>query len=188
MSATRRELSVGTARIELVRGDITKVSVDAIVNAANRHLQHGGGVAAAISRAGGPIIDEESERVAPCPTGGAVVTGGGRLPARFVIHAVGPIWRGGSEGEPALLASAYAASLARATELGLRSVAFPSISTGIYGYPVDLAASVALGAVRDYLTTHADAALERVTFVLFGESDLRVYEAALARLAAGSVS
>lgn len=181
-----RELAVGRARIELTQGDITKLSVDAIVNAANEHLYHGGGVAAAISRAGGPIIDQESDRVAPCPTGSAVVTSGGRLPARFVIHAVGPIWRGGSKGEPELLASAYRASLARATELGIRSVAFPSISTGIYGYPIEQAAWVALSSVREYLESHPESALERVQFVLFREADLLVYEAALTTVAQGA--
>ncbi len=181
-----RELAAGRARIVLTQGDITKARVDAIVNAANEHLMHGGGVAAAISRAGGPIIDEESERVAPCPTGGAVVTSGGRLPARFVIHAVGPIWRGGSTGEPELLASAYRSSLARAAELGIRSVAFPSISTGIYGYPIDQAARVALSAVREYLESHPGGALEEALFVLFREADLRVYEEALTSIAQGT--
>jgi O-acetyl-ADP-ribose deacetylase len=183
-----RELAVGRSRIELTQGDITKVRVDAIVNAANENLYHGGGVAAAISRAGGPVIDQESEKVAPCPTGGAVVTSGGRLPARFVIHAVGPIWKNGSKGEPELLASAYRSSLERATELGIRSVAFPSISTGIYGYPIEQAARVALGAVREYLESHPGGALEQVLFVLFREADLRVFEAALTGIAEGASS
>ena len=183
-----RELAVGRARIELAQGDITKVRADAIVNAANEYLMHGGGVAAAISRAGGPIIDEESAKVAPCPTGSAVVTSGGRLPARWVIHAVGPIWQGGSKGEPELLASAYRASLSRATELGIRSVAFPSISTGIYGYPIDRAARVALSAVQRYLESHPEGALEHVLFVLFRDADFRVYEAALTSIAEGAAS
>ena len=178
-----RELAVGKATIALIQGDITRQAVDAIVNAANQHLLHGGGVAAAISRAGGPSIDEESRRVAPCPTGGAVVTGGGRLPARYVIHAVGPVWRGGGSREPELLASAYHSSLARASELGLRSVAFPSISTGIYGYPIEQAARVGLSAVRDYLSGHPAGPLETVAFVLFRDADLRIFEEALSEIA-----
>lgn len=177
------DLVVGKARIELARGDITRLAVDAIVNAANTHLLHGGGVAAAISQAGGPTIDEESRRVAPCPTGEAVVTSGGRLPARYVIHAVGPIWRGGGSGEPELLASAYRASLTRASELGLHSLAFPSISTGIYGYPIEPAARVALNTVIGFLRGNADGSIERVVFVLYRQSDLQSYQAAIDGLA-----
>jgi O-acetyl-ADP-ribose deacetylase (regulator of RNase III) len=175
-----RETTIGTTRLRLIQGDITRVAVDAIVNAANEELLHGGGVAGAISRAGGPSIAEESRRVGHTPTGQAAITTGGRLPARYVIHAVGPVWQGGREGEPELLASAYRSSLRLADEHGLKTIAFPSISTGIYGYPTDLAAGVAVGAVADYL--RGETALEEVTFVLFSDRDLATYEAALDRL------
>jgi O-acetyl-ADP-ribose deacetylase (regulator of RNase III) len=122
-------------QIDLVQGDITKEDVDAIVNAANEALAPGGGVCGAIHRRGGPSIAEECQRIGHCPTGGAVATTAGDLPARFVIHAVGPVWRGGGAGEPELLASAYRSSLEEAVRVGARSVAFPAISTGIYGYP-----------------------------------------------------
>jgi len=176
-----KTLTVGKATIELRQGDITQTAADAIVNAANESLLGGGGVDGAIHRAGGPTILEECRRLGGCPTGQAKVTGAGRLPARYVIHAVGPVWRGGQRGEPELLRSAYSSSLARAEELGLRSVAFPSISTGAYGYPVEQAARVALGAVLDHL--RAGSGLERVIFVLFDERAFSTYEAALDELA-----
>ena len=168
-------------QIRLVQGDITRVTVDAIVNAANSALAGGGGVDGAIHRVGGPEVMADLEhrygRGRHCPTGSAVVSVAGQLPARFVIHAVGPIWRGGAAGEPDLLASAYRTSLDVAAEEGARSVAFPSISTGIYGYPVDLAAAVALQAVDAWVAEHPDA-LESVTFVLFSSDTLEAFERA----------
>jgi O-acetyl-ADP-ribose deacetylase len=175
------ESRIGNARLALARGDITAQAADAIVNAANEELWPGGGVSGAIHRAGGPSIAEECRRIGHTPTGQAALTTGGNLRARHVIHAVGPVWQGGGHGEAELLASAYRSSLCLADEHGLRSIAFPSISTGIYGYPTVEAARVALTAVRDYLL--GDTAIEDVTFVLFTEPDLRVYEAALAKLA-----
>ena len=168
-------------QIRLVQGDITRVAVDAIVNAANSALAGGGGVDGAIHRVGGPEVMADLEhrygRGRHCPTGGAVVSVAGQLPARIVIHAVGPIWRGGSAGEADLLASAYRTSLDVAAGEGARSVAFPSISTGIYGYPVDLAAAVALQAVDAWIAEHPDA-LESVTFVLFSSDTLEAFERA----------
>jgi O-acetyl-ADP-ribose deacetylase (regulator of RNase III) len=170
----------GTA-IELVRGDITRQEVDAVVNAANSSLRGGGGVDGAIHRAGGPSIMQECRRIGGCPTGSAVITSGGELPARRVIHAVGPRWRGGGGDEPELLAGAYRSSLELAVEHGLRSVAFPSISTGAYGYPVAEAARVALKTVVDFLRADPGA-LELVRFVLFTAGDLAAYEEALAQI------
>ena len=172
-----REATIGTALLRLVRGDITRVQADAIVNAANEALTPGGGVSGAIHRAGGPTIWEECGRLGPIDTGQAVLTTAGQLPARYVIHAVGPVWQGGSSGEPELLASAYRSSLRVADEHGLRSVVFPSISTGIYGYPVERAASVALGTVAEHL--RGPTGLESVTFVLFSAADLATYATAL---------
>jgi O-acetyl-ADP-ribose deacetylase (regulator of RNase III) len=160
--------------IELVQGDITLQAVDAIVNAANQHLAGGGGVDGAIHRAGGPeIMKELKEKYAGCPTGSAVITGAGRLKARYVIHAVGPRWRGGGHEEAELLASAYRTSLALAVQNACRTVAFPSISTGIYGYPLELAAPIALGTIRDFLAEGA--AFERIRFVLFDDVTLAAY-------------
>ncbi len=175
------ERRFGSTRLVLVQGDITRQAVDAVVNAANGSLLGGGGVDGAIHRAGGPAILQECrelvKRIGRLPPGQAVVTTAGRLPARHVIHTVGPVWRGGDRGEPALLASAYRESLARAEEAGCRTVAVPSISTGAYGYPVDLAAEVALGAVAGRLA--AGSPLEEVRFVLFSTGDLAAYETAL---------
>lgn len=164
--------------LELVQGDITEQDVDAIVNAANSGLRGGGGVDGAIHRAGGPTIMEQCREIGGCPTGSAVITGGGRLPARHVIHAVGPRWRGGDAGEKDLLAGAYRASLEVAAKNGCRDVAFPSISTGIYGYPIEQAARVALATVVEFLREQRGA-VELVRFVLFTPGDLAVYEAAL---------
>lgn len=169
-------------RILLEHGDITRVDADAIVNAANGHLAPGGGVSGAIHSAGGPAIAAEGRAIVelhgPLSQGEAAITGGGRLPARHVIHAVGPVWHGGHEGEPEALAAAYRSAIALADENALGSVAFPSISTGIFGYPVGAAARVAVDAVRGAL---ADAAhVHEVRFVLFDEATYRAYEAALA--------
>ena len=177
-------LQVGSAVITLVRGDITDQSVDAIVNAANPTLMGGGGVDGAIHRRGGAVILEECKRIRRekypegMPTGDAVITSAGALPSRFVIHTVGPIWRGGNSGEAALLARAYRASLTIAAEEGLQSVAFPSISTGAYGYPTSDAATVAIDAVIGFLRENQT--LKAVRFVLFSEEDLRIHSAVLA--------
>jgi len=155
-------------RIEIVLGDITEQPVDAIVNAANETLLGGGGVDGAIHRVGGPAILAECRALGGCATGDAKATTAGRLPARFVVHTVGPVWHGGERGEPALLASCHRRSLEVAAGLGCRVVAFPAISTGVYGYPVELAAAVAVAAVR---SARADLPeIELVRFVLFGEA------------------
>jgi O-acetyl-ADP-ribose deacetylase (regulator of RNase III) len=167
--------------VRLVQGDITRIEADAIVNAANSALAGGGGVDGAIHRAGGRAVMADLERRyganRHCPTGNAVVSAAGDLPARIVIHAVGPIWRGGGAGEPELLASAYRASLDLAAGEGCRTVALPSISTGIYGYPIDLAAGVALRTVDAWVAEHPDA-LDTVTFVLFSTDSLAAFERA----------
>ncbi|MEW6471950.1 MAG: O-acetyl-ADP-ribose deacetylase [Actinomycetota bacterium] len=161
--------------VEAVQGDITAESVDAIVNAANEQLAPGGGVCGAIHGAGGPSIAEECRRIGHCPTGSAVTTGAGKLPARFVIHAVGPVWHGGNRGEPELLASAYRAALDEAARVGARRVAFPAISTGIYGYPLPEATAVAVDAVRNW----KGEGVELVRFVCFDRRTLEAYEAEL---------
>ena len=161
-------------RLRAVRGDITTLPVDAIVNAANTSLLGGGGVDGAIHRAAGPELLEECRTLGGCATGSAKITGGYQLPARHVIHAVGPIWRGGEQGEPALLASCYTTSLALASARGLASIAFPSISTGIYGYPIDLAAPVAVAAVRAFVSEPSS--IDDVVFCCFSQRDLDVYE------------
>jgi O-acetyl-ADP-ribose deacetylase len=167
--------------IRLVRGDITGVPVDAIVNAANSGLRGGGGVDGAIHRAGGRAIMADLERrYGPgrhCPTGSALVSDAGDLPARIVIHAVGPIWSGGGDGEPDLLAGAYRTSLDLAAVEGARSIALPSISTGVYGYPVDLAARVAFETVRAWVGEHPGA-LDEIVFVLFSADSLAAFEQA----------
>jgi O-acetyl-ADP-ribose deacetylase len=136
-------------KVTFVVGDLTEQEVDAIVNAANEQLAPGGGVAGAILRAGGQEIYDEAARLGGCPTGDAKATGAGQLPARYVIHAVGPVWSGGDAGEPDLLGSAYRRALEVAEDLGCRTVAFPALSTGIYGYPLERAAPVAVGTVRE---------------------------------------
>jgi O-acetyl-ADP-ribose deacetylase (regulator of RNase III) len=161
--------------IELVRGDITAQRVDAIVNAANASLLGGGGVDGAIHRAAGPELLTECRLLGGCDTGDAKATGGGRLPARYVVHTVGPVWRGGGEGEPELLASCHRRSLEVAAALGCRTVAFPAISTGVYGYPVELAARVAIAAVREALAPP----VELVRFVLFSDAHLDAFRRAL---------
>ena len=157
-----------------VRGDITRETVDAVVNAANTGLVRGGGVCGAIFAAAGPDLDDACAVVAPCPTGEARVTPGFGLAARWIVHAVGPVWRGGDRDEPALLASAYRHALAAADSVGARSIAFPAISTGIFGYPLDAATEIAVAAVRD-----ADTGMEVVRFVCFDAATLATYERVL---------
>jgi O-acetyl-ADP-ribose deacetylase (regulator of RNase III) len=165
--------------IELVIGDLTEQDVDAIVNAANSTLLGGGGVDGAIHRAGGPAILEECRGLGGCDPGNAKPTTGGNLPARYVIHAVGPIWRGGDEGEPELLASCHRRAVELAAELSCASVAFPAISTGAYGYPVELAAPVAIEATEEALAAHPSVELAR--FVFRDEATLAPYRAAVTR-------
>ncbi|QIN77861.1 O-acetyl-ADP-ribose deacetylase [Rubrobacter marinus] len=169
------------AVLELVQGDITDQETDAIVNAANARLAGGGGVDGAIHRAGGPRIMEECRRLGGCPTGEARITTGGELKARHVIHAVGPVYRGGASGEEHLLASAYRNSLRLAAEHGLESVAFPSLSTGAYGYPVQDAAEVALQAIVEFLENERHG-LELVRFVLFDRRTMEAFEEAFERV------
>ena len=168
-------------RIEITRGDITQQQVDAIVNAANSSLLGGGGVDGAIHRAAGPELLAECRTLGGCATGNAKMTRGYRLPARHVIHTVGPVWQGGGAGEAEKLASCYRRSLELAHAAGLRTVAFPSISTGVYGYPVERAARVALVAVRTFLAEHA--LPERVTMVCFTDGDVAAYRRAAADVA-----
>jgi O-acetyl-ADP-ribose deacetylase (regulator of RNase III) len=184
-STSAREARWDGTRVRLVAGDITRESVDAIVNAANSALAGGGGVDGAIHAAGGPtLMTELRERYQGCPTGSAVVTSAGNLHASWVIHAVGPIWRGGGEGEAELLGSVYRASLDHGAALGARSIAFPAISCGIYGYPLDEAARVALTAVRSWLAEHRDRGISDVRFVLRGDAVMAAFERALARQSA----
>ncbi len=169
--------TIGATTISLVRGDITEQHVDAIVNAANAQLAGGSGVDGAIHRAGGPTIMAECRAIGGCPTGKAVRTTAGDLPAKYVIHAVGPIWRGGGHGEPDLLASAYTASLEAAAAAGARTIAFPSISTGAYGYPKASAAAIAVTTAPPRATALG---FDEIRFVLFSDADLQVYQQALA--------
>ena len=164
-------------RVSVIEGDITNVQVDAIVNAANTSLLGGGGVDGAIHRAAGPELLAECRTLGGCPTGEARITGGYRLPAKYIIHTAGPIWGGGDRGEPELLARCYRNSLALATKHQVRSIAFPAISCGIYGYPIQDACQIAVRETLAYLDTNE--LPERVTFVCFGSEIYDAYQAAL---------
>lgn len=160
--------------INVKKGDITKMQVDAIVNAANSGLRGGGGVDGAIHRAGGPAIMEKCRKIGGCPTGEAVITTAGNLPAKFVIHTVGPVWGGGNKNEEKLLANAYDNSLNLAMGNGLKSIAFPNISTGVYGFPKDLASSIAIETTRNFLNSQKSTI--EVTFVCFDDENYNLYE------------
>jgi O-acetyl-ADP-ribose deacetylase (regulator of RNase III) len=179
----QKEITVGTTRIVAVRGDITQQDTDAIVNAANSSLMGGGGVDGAIHRVGGPRILEECKKIVAeigrLPAGEAVITTGGNLKAPYVIHTVGPIWHGGTKNEPRLLANAYRSSLELARKNGLKSIAFPSISTGAYGYPVEEAAELAVKLVAKFVVKNP---FDEIRFVLFSEGDFRTYSDAMAVL------
>jgi O-acetyl-ADP-ribose deacetylase (regulator of RNase III) len=174
------EIKINKGILSLVEGDITKQETEAIVNAANKSLRGGGGVDGAIHRAGGPRILDECIKIGGCETGEAVITTGGNLKAQYVIHTVGPIYRDGNHNEPGLLENAYRNSLKRASEQGIKSIAFPSISTGAYKYPLDSAAEIALKTAIMYLKEHTD--IELILFVLFGHKTLEVYEKILKQL------
>jgi len=180
MAENMLEYHVGRAKLRLVQGDITEMETEAIVNAANPSLMGGGGVDGAIHRKGGPKILEECKRIRATewpnglPTGKAVITSGGNLKAKYVIHTVGPIWRGGNSGEPELLAEAYRNSLKLAVSKGLKTIAFPSISTGAYGYPIEKACRVALTTVKEFL--EKEDKLDMVVLVLFSKRDFEIYK------------
>ncbi|RJS79713.1 O-acetyl-ADP-ribose deacetylase [Candidatus Bathyarchaeota archaeon] len=177
---TVEKFHVGKTVIQLVKGDITEQETDAVVNAANPTLMGGGGVDGAIHRKGGPKILEECKKIRETewpnglPTGKAVITSGGNLKAKYVIHTVGPIWRGGNHREPELLAEAYYNSLKLAVSKGLKTIAFPSISTGAYGYPIEKASKIALKTVKQFL--EKEDKLEKVVFVLFTMHDFKIYK------------
>ena len=160
-------------RVQIVEGDITKQQVDAIVNAANTSLLGGGGVDGAIHRAAGPELLEETKKMGGCPTGEARVSKGYHLPAKWVIHTVGPVWKGGNKNEENLLANCYKNSLQAAQDLGIKTIAFPSISTGAYGFPLERATEIALKETKNFLETNTT--LNRVVFVCFGEKALNTY-------------
>lgn len=174
------EIQINQAVLSLVQGDITQQDTDAIVNAANARLAGGAGVDGAIHQAGGPSIMEQCRQIGGCPTGQAVITTGGNLKARYVIHTVGPVYQGGTRGEANLLKSAYLESLRLASARGLQSIAFPAISTGVYSYPLAEAARIALKTSIDYLRAHDDLALVR--FVLYDQPTLAVFQEELRKL------
>ena len=174
------KVTIGDALLELMEGDITQQEIDAVVNAANTTLLGGGGVDGAIHRSGGPAILEECKRIGGCPTGEAVITTGGKLPARWVIHTVGPVWRDGSHREPELLRNAYKNSLLQADQNRLTSIAFPSISTGAYRFPIDTAARIALSTIIGHLKEKTT--VTEVRFVLFGSAALEAYQKTLQHL------
>ncbi|NLW55573.1 MAG: O-acetyl-ADP-ribose deacetylase [Firmicutes bacterium] len=171
-------------RVQVIQGDITKVEVDAIVNAANRSLLGGGGVDGAIHRAGGPEILEECQKIREeqggCPTGEAVITTAGRLPAKFVIHTVGPVWQDGHKDEPRLLANCYRNSLALAVQNAVRTIAFPNVSTGVYRFPKELAAEIALQTVAAFLKDEQQ--IEKVIFVCFDRENYELYQRKIGEL------
>jgi O-acetyl-ADP-ribose deacetylase (regulator of RNase III) len=172
--------TINKGALSITEGDITTQETEAIVNAANKSLLGGGGVDGAIHRAGGPMILEECRKIGGCETGEAVITTGGNLKAKYVIHTVGPIYRDGRHGEPKLLHNAYSNCLKLASSKGIKSVSFPSISTGAYRYPLEDAAEIALGTAVAYLKEHAD--IELIRFVLFGKKAYEVYEKTLKKL------
>lgn len=176
--------SIGTARWDVITGDITKCEVDVIVNAANSSLLGGGGVDGAIHRAAGPELVQECRTLGGCETGAAKITKGYRLPARHIIHTVGPVWRGGGNGEPALLQSCYVSALDLAQHRLLRSIAFPAISTGIYGYPMDRAAQVAARSISERLVGAPDA-FDRIIFVCFDQRATDIFAEAVDQALAG---
>jgi O-acetyl-ADP-ribose deacetylase (regulator of RNase III) len=167
-------------RMIVVQGDITKQQVDAIVNAANERMRGGGGVDGAIHRAAGPELLEECIQVGGCPTGEARITRGYELPARYVIHTVGPVWHGGDRGEPELLASCYRDSLALAAENGVRTIAFPAISCGVYGYPLPDAVAIAVGECAAGTERHPE--IDKIVFACFDEGMLKLYKQELAKV------
>lgn len=172
------KLQINQTTVSLAKGDITRCEVDAIVNAANESLLGGGGVDGAIHRAAGPELLSACRALNGCRTGEAKLTPGFRLKAAHVIHTVGPVWRGGSHGEAALLASCYQKSLELADANGIRTLAFPAISTGIYGYPLNQATSIAVGTVREYLEAHPQTSITAITFVCFDHGTEHAYEQA----------
>jgi len=167
-------------KIEIVEGDITKQEVDAIINAANTSLLGGGGVDGAIHRAAGPELLEETRKIGGCPTGEARVSKGYRLPAKWVIHTVGPVWRGGQKNEETLLANCYRNSLQEAVKIGAKTIAFPGISTGVYSFPLERATEIAMTEAKTFLESHET--IEEVVFVCFGEKALKTYQDVFARV------